>query len=452
MCFQAQPLEFVSHVCTHKNCGLFFLNSTVARVIVATLDSVIGFPVSFNSHGEHIAGVVFETGAITLVVSLLRKHQEDSILFDKYLHFVKKLVRYQLTALVQCGAHKIIFLRMKQTLPPGMLDLSFNTLKWMVRSKTGTADSIDFFDTHGGMDMVLRCLETPCDNDHIDVGALHLVRELVFKYPELVSRMCFAGLIPLIFAMLKRNTPGIMQSTVLYSVVEIVSRMTKNSTHIHFVATQSVSKLLFVVMKVFQASACEVTHAMTAICNLTDLNGTTRRAAARKGLVGHVLDHLRLKNNQFELQQVGMRLLLCFMGSWRNVDDVISCGGVVCILRAMSKFSDELSIAQDSLMAISIIAQRDGVREHLLDTEHESHDGIIVCTLTLMRAHEAELLVQRPAVGLLAKLVVGHPNLYADLCNAGAILALSRVLQLPDVDTTTRKMALKLLKACAPVL
>jgi len=69
-----------------------------------------------------------------------------------------------------------------------------------------------------------------------------------------------------------------------------------------------------------------------------------------------------------------------------------------------------------------------------------------------MRAHEAELLVQRPAVGLLAKLVVGHPNLYADLCNAGAILALSRVLQLPDVDTTTRKMALKLLKACAPVL
>jgi len=75
-----------------------------------------------------------------------------------------------------------------------------------------------------------------------------------------------------------------------------------------------------------------------------------------------------------------------------------------------------------------------------------------VCTLNLMRAHEAQLLVQRPAVDLLAKLVVGRPNLYAVLRNAGAILAFSSVLQLPEVDTTTRKMALKLLKACSPAL
>jgi len=88
----------------------------------------------------------------------------------------------------------------------------------------------------------------------------------------------------------------------------------------------------------------------------------------------------------------------------------------------------------------------------MLNTEHEAHDGIIVCTLNLMLAHEAQLLVQRPAVGLLAKLAVGRPSLYADLRNAGAIFALSRVLQLPDVDTTTRKIAFKLLKACSPVL
>ena len=437
-----------------------FFDSTVARVTVATLCHMIGFPdVIYAPHGEDMVREVFDTGAIALVVSLLRIHDDDIFLFEKYLDFVKKVAPYHCTALVQCCAHEIIFIQMQRSLPNKVLKSSMHALEYMVNNRlhtitnsSGIPDSLEFFDMHGGMDTVLAYLQPRVNNDNIDIDALHLVHAIIYKYPELVPRMCDAGLIPMIFAVLKRENPGLLHKVVIEDLVSIICQMTENSTHIHLVPKEIAMSFLVVVMKNFQLLGPTMPLAMTAICNLTNLHDTTRRAEAPENLVHYVTNTIGVYEDSLVAQRAGMRTLLCFLGSWRNVDDVISCGGVVCILRAMCNFSDELSIAQDSLMAISIIAQRDGVREHLLDTEHESHDGIIVCTLTLMRAHEAELLVQRPAVGLLAKLVVGHPNLYADLRNAGAILALSRVLQLPDVDTTTRKMALKLLKACAPAL
>ena len=452
-------LNYFPPTCTLTKSMAYLFDSAVARITVSTLCSMMQFPSDLNTYGEHIVRVVFETGAIALVVSLLQTHDDDILLFAKFLDFVKSVAPHQLTTLVQCRAHDIIILRMEQTLPPAVLKSSMYALGAIVHNQRHTAaihsgipDSLFFFDTNGGVDMVLGYLQAPSHNDHIDVAALHLVRSLISNYPELVPRMCARGLVPLLFAVLKRKSAGNMQSIVLHDVVSIVYEMTENRTHIHFVAKEIVMTLLFVVMKKFQLLGPTMPLAMTAICNLTNLHDTTRRAAAPEHLVRYVVDTIRLYKNSLEFQQTGMRTLLCFLGSWRNVDEVISSGGVVCLLRAMCKFSNDPSIAQDSLMAISIIAQRDSQREHMLNTEHEAHDGIIVCTLNLMLAHEAQLLVQRPAVGLLAKLAVGRPSLYADLRNAGAIFALSRVLQLPDVDTTTRKMALKLLKACAPVL
>jgi len=75
-------------------------------------------------YAEHIIREVFDTGAIALVVSLLRIHCEDIFLFERYLDFVKQVAPYRLTALVQCCAHEIIFIRMKHMLPSNVLKSS----------------------------------------------------------------------------------------------------------------------------------------------------------------------------------------------------------------------------------------------------------------------------------------------------------------------------------------
>jgi len=437
-----------------------FFDSTVARVTVATLCHMIGFPdVIYAPHGEDMVREVFDTGAIALVVSLLRIHDDDIFLFEKYLDFVKKVAPYHCTALVQCCAHEIIFIQMKRSLPNKVLKSSMYALEYMVNNRlhtitnsSGIPDSLEFFDMHGGMDTVLAYLQPRVNNDNIDIDALHLVHAIIYKYPELVPRMCDAGLIPMIFAVLKRENPGLLHKVVIEDLVSIICQMTENSTHIHLVPKEIAMSFLVMVMKNFQLLGPTMPLAMTAICNLTNLHDTTRRAEAPENLVHYVTNTIGVYEDSLVAQRAGMRTLLCFLGSWRNVDKVIVSGGVRWLLLAMMNFGNDLSIAQHCLLAICIIAQRKDELKYMLIPEPEIHDGILVCTLNIMRAHEGELLVQKPAVGLLAMIVVGYPNLYADLRNAGGILALSQVLELPLVETTTRKIALKLLKTCSPVL
>ena len=440
----------------------------MAKVTVKTLCHLIGSMTITNvnyapPYAEHIIREVFDTGAIALVVSLLRIHCEDIFLFERYLDFVKQVAPYRLTALVQCCAHEIIFIRMKHMLPSNVLKSSMYALVCMVSNRlhtiansSGVADSLDFCDMHGGMDTVLGYLQQRIDNDNINISALHLVRAIIFNYPELVSRMCAAGLIPMIFAVLERKPPGLWQNVVIDDLVSIICQMTENSTHIHLVPKEITMNFLVMVMKDFQLFGLTMPFAITAICNLTNLNDTSRRAAAPENLIRDVINTMGIYEDTIVLQRAGMRALLCFLGSWRNVDEVISSGGVVRLLMAMMNFRNDLCIAKHSLLAISIIVRHNNQsefnRKYMLSTEEESHDGIIICTLNLMRVHASELLVQKPAVSLLATLVMGYPNLYADLRNAGGILVLSRVLEWPLLETGIRKMVLKLLKLCSPAL
>ena len=433
----------------------------MAKVTVTTLCHMIELPdvlyarkldkQRLASHAKHLVREVFDTGAIALVVSLLRIHGDNIFLFEKYLDFVRTLSLSHQTALVRCCAHEIILIQMKKTLPHQVLRKSIYALEILVSNRKRTAsnspeilDSFDFFDIHGGMDVVFGYLQQTPNNDTIDTVTIGLVHALIFAYPEVVSRMCDAGLISLLFAVVQRQNTGVLQDVIIHDVVSMICQMTRNSTHIHFVANDRVVTFLCVVMKKFQLLDTTMPLAMTAIFNLTNLNDTSRRAVAPENLIHDVMNTIGRYEDSLVVQRAGMRTLLCFLGSWRNVDEVVSSGGVVWLLLAMMNFRNDLCIAQHSLLAISIIASHNNEsefnREYMLSTEEESHDGIIVCTPNLMRVHEAELLVQKPAVSLLATLVMGYPNLYADLRNAGGILVLSRVLELPLLETIIVQM------------
>ena len=388
--------------------------------------------------------VVVAVGAIPMVMRWMQADRDTSELasFTDCCCFIRTCARWHATKLVHAGAHENIFGFMaKFPDKPWLQRRGMSTLKLLVHF--GDEDAIDFFGDSHGIGAVFAGMDMTQQFRHTQRPALKMLGVLLVGHPKTTARMVAAGLIPLLQRMMAQALNAHWSCVHLYDMVFMLRMLASNVMYRPAVFAADVMPTVCLVMLALDNNSMLQTEATTLLGYLSDNNVDTQHTVVSPDVIKLVTLAMRAHEDVVRMQMAGVRGLQCFVAKGRNVETVSKENGVNVIFRAMCNFNRNSNIAPNALSTLNFIS---AYGDNLARMQKA---GIVRHALIAMRNHSEVLLVQSQAMLTMCNCVVPYPDMHAAFRQHDGVWLVRRAMEMPDLDSTSKQVACKILKACS---
>jgi len=388
---------------------------------------------------------IVDEGTIQLVAVLAQRDTINVSAYWRFLELVTTVAPYHVDVLLEANVPTIIFSKMAQRSTDvlnlhniSIQEMSMRALSAIVHERNGPGTTIDFSDEAHDMECVFCFMHMQPRLPDINAACmLELLMQLTVKYPETVARMCAIGLIRTVNEIMLRGFPVYYVETYCHAV-SLFEALASDTTNLRALASADPYCTLRVAMQRFPEQIDIQVKGMRTIAALADFNGTARRGAVPANIIALVLHAMRTHPGCIG-QCAGVCAIAKLLHSWRNVNLVVTQGGVFLILRALDNHIGDRELMLAGLNAIDCITLR--IKTNGVLTRKVQRVGVFLvrCLLDILDAYD-DLSVLRQVLRVFSNFFLSSPEM-RELCRGlGRIEAIIHARQLGIKD---KKMAQK---------